>query len=178
MTNQELKDRFMYYMREAVESKDPSKMKVLADSFTRLFNKVVDAHPDLASATLDILSAIEYHNYITSEEAVKIATSFINDDKSITGASEPSHGPHWKMDEMKAFLSARNIPTEDKPFYNWPALWLTVNMIYSDFAENIAEMTGSKENEKLAVSAYKMALKKLKDLDRPHFIREYFELDN
>ena len=79
---------------------------------------------------------------------------------------------------MKAFLSARNIPTEDKPFYNWPALWLTVNMIYSDFAEIIAEMTGSKENEKLAVSAYKMALKKLKDLDRPHFIREYFELDN
>lgn len=52
-----------------------------------------------------------------------------------------------------------------------------MNMIYSDFADEIVELIGEKNGEKIAVASYKMAVKKLKDLDRPHFLREYFELD-
>lgn len=176
MTNNELKAKFGEYMAIAIASKDPVKMRVLEDSFSRLFNKVADVHPEMAAAALEVLTAIEYYNYVTAEEATKIAASFVNDDKGFTGASDYSHGAHWKMEDMKGYLSSHNLPLEEKPYYNWPALWLTVNMVYSDFAENIMEMTGTRDGEKMAMSAYHMAVKKLKDLDRQHFIREYFHL--
>jgi hypothetical protein len=82
------------------------------------------------------------------------------------------------MDALKGFLTQRGIAFEEKPYYNWSALWLTVNMIYSDYANVIVELVGSKDNERVATACYKMATAKLKDKDRPHFIREYFELDD
>lgn len=178
MNTQELKARFDELYQDMEHSKDVSKMKAFGVTFKAMFNKVAEVHPDIAEMAIEMLSMIEYNNFVTKEEALDVSTRFINDDTSISGASEPSKGAHWNMTLLKDLLTQKGFPLEAKPYYNWPALWLTVNMIYSDFAENIAEMTGSKENEKLAVSAYKMALKKLKDLDRPHFIREYFELDN
>lgn len=81
------------------------------------------------------------------------------------------------MDTLKAFLTQKGLPLEDKPYYNWPALWLTVNMIYSDFADTFVELLGTKENERIAIASYKMAIKKLKDKDREHFVRDYFDLD-
>lgn len=59
----------------------------------------------------------------------------------------------------------------------WAALWLTVNMIYSDFANAFVAITGKKDNDTIATASYTFAVKKLKDRDRPHFIREYFELE-
>ena len=82
------------------------------------------------------------------------------------------------MDTAKGFLATRGLPFEEKPYYNWPALWLTMNMIYSDYAEVIAEAVGEKNADKIGETSYKMAVKKLKDKDRPNFIREYFELDD
>lgn len=177
MNAQEMKNAFQQYMDMAVEAKEPAKMQILADSYTRLFEKMADAHPELAEATLTLLAPIAYRNYVTPEEATKVAEGFINADKMVSGASEYSHGPHWPMDVLKSFLAARNLPVEEKPYYNWPALWLTVNMIYSDFADSFADLLGSKDNERIATASYKFALRKLKDPDRPAFIREYFDLD-
>ena len=177
MNTQEMKNAFQQYMDMAVEAKEPAKMQILADSYTRLFNKVAEAHPELAEAALTLLAPIEFHNFVTPEEATKVAEGFINADKMLSGASEYSHGPHWSMDILKSFLAARNLPVEEKPYYNWPALWLTVNMIYSDFADSFADLLGSKDNERIATASYKFALRKLKDPDRPAFIREYFGLD-
>ena len=53
-----------------------------------------------------------------------------------------------------------------------------MNMEYSDYADALVEILGTKESEKIATASYKMAVSKLKDLDRPHFIREYFDLDS
>ena len=176
MNTKEMSDLFRSYMATAVEAKEPAKMQVLATTYTDLFDKVVEAHPELAAATLAMLAPIEYNNFVTPEEAAATAAKFINDDKMVSGASEPSKGAHWPMEVLKSFLTSRNLPLEEKPYYNWPALWLTVNMIYSDFADTLADTLGSKDNERLATAAYKFAVKKLKDLDRPSFIREYFEL--
>jgi hypothetical protein len=54
-------------------------------------------------------------------------------------------------------------------------------MIYSDHAQSIAEDMGQRSpnevpNEKMALSCYKKAVEKLKDPDRPRFVREYFEV--
>lgn len=177
MTNIEMKERFDALYDEMKNGKDVQKMMIFGTGFKKLYYKAADVHPDLAMATLEFLAAIDFANYVTAAEAQEVASRFINDDRTLTGAMEPSRGAHWKPEELKAFLMSRTIPLDEKPYYNWWALWLTVNVIYSDYAEVIAELAGSKENEKVATVCWKMAVKKLKDLDRTAFIREYFELD-
>ena len=67
------------------------------------------------------------------------------------------------------------------PYYNCYALWVMANMLYSDHAQSVAEDMGYKTpaevlNEKMALSMYKKAVEKLKDVDRPHFVRQYFHV--
>lgn len=176
MTIQELQTRYDELYSIMAQSKDVRDMHIFGDAFSRLFKKTAEMHPDLAQATINLLMAVEFYNFATSEEANTVAMQFINADKGITGATEDSKGPHWRMDDMKAFLQSRNIPVEEKPYYNWPALWLTVNMVYSDYADTLVDLLGTKDNEKLATACYKMAIRKLKDPDRPRFLRDYFHL--
>jgi hypothetical protein len=178
MTPQELKETYKRLYDGMKMSKDVSKMKIFGAAFTDMFGKVAQAHPDIAQAAIDMLAAIEYNNYVTKQEAMDVAEEFINDDTLITSSTEPTRGAHWNMDALKGFLTQRGIALEEKPFYNWPALWLTVNMIYSDYANVVVELIGSKDNERVATACYKMAIKKLKDRDRNHFVREYFDLDD
>ena len=177
MTTQELKDRYAQLFAEMKSSKDVSKMALFGTACTKMFNEVAVSNTNLAHAVIEMLDAIEYLNYVTMAEANEVASHFVNDDIMLTGSAEASKGAHWSMDALKSFLAPKGLPLEEKPHYNWPALWLTVNMIYSDYADTLADLLGTKENEKIAVASYKMAIKKLKDLDRPRFIREYFELD-
>lgn len=176
MTTKELIDRYTQLYGVMKSSRDVSKMKMFGTTFTNMFNQVAEKHPEIAMATIDMLSAIEYNNYVTMAEAMEVAHDFINDDKAIMGTSQESKGPHWKADEVKAVLSSRGIPLEEKPYYNWWSLWLTINMVYSDDADTLAELLHTKDQEQLAVACYKFALRKLKDPDRLHFIREYFDL--
>ena len=178
MTPQELKEAYKRLYDGMKMSKDVSKMKIFGAAFTDMFGKVAQAHPDIAQAAIDMLSAIEYHNYVTKQEAMDVAEEFINDDTLITGSAEPTRGAHWNMDTVKSFLTPRGMEMEDKPYYNWPALWLVMNMEYSDYADTLVELLGDKNGEKLAMACYKMAVRKLKDRDRPHFVREYFDLDD
>jgi hypothetical protein len=178
MNTVELKERYAALYAAMAVSRDTSKMKLFGTAFTQMFDRVADLKPDIAIATLELLSAIEYNNFVTPVEATEVAEKFINDDSLITGSAEPTRGAHWNMDALKGFLTQRGIALEEKPYYNWPALWLTVNMIYSDYANVVVELVGSKDNERVATACYKMAIKKLKDRDRNHFVREYFDLDD
>lgn len=166
MNSMELKEHFRNLYKKMAESKDVDQMIIFGDAFKRMYDKVADMHPEIAAATLGVLGAIEYNNYMTVDEAMDAASHLVNDDAT--------PAPHWKMDEAKAFLTSRNIPIEDKPYYNFPALWLTMNMLYSDFATPVIEMLGSDDNEKVATAFYKMAVKRLKDVDKPKFVRWYF----
>lgn len=177
MTTQEMKARYAELYENMAESKDVSKMMVFGTAFTQMFDKVAMMHPDVAMATLDFLASLEYNNFVTPAEAMTTATKFVNDDTIISGASQPSTGAHWSMDTLKTFLAQKGLPLEEKPYYNWSALWLTTNMIYSDYAEAFHKLLGTKDNERLATASYTFAVKKLKDKDRPHFIRRYFDLD-
>lgn len=66
----------------------------------------------------------------------------------------------------------------DKPYYNWA----TANMIYFDHAVSIAEDMGYSNHayvpsDKMLLSAYRKAIEKLKDVDRPCFVQQYFGLE-
>jgi hypothetical protein len=178
MTSQELKARYAELYEDMRKSKDVGKMKVFGTGFTKMFDRVANTAPDIAAMTIDFLSAIEYYNYVTQVEAMDVASHFINDDMKISGATEPSKGAHWGMETLKSFLVQKGLPLEEAPYYNWPSLWLVVNMEYSDYANAFFELMGKKDNEAMAVAAYTFAVKKLKDRDRHSFIREYFDLDD
>lgn len=178
MTTNDIKTRFAELYDDMRTSRDVSKMKHFGAAFTMMFEDVAEKHPDIAMATLDFLAGMEYHNFVTPSEATSVAAGFINDDTFLSGASEPSKGAHWTFDTLKGFLVARGAMLEEKPYYNWPSLWLAVNMIYSDYADALAKIVGSKDNEKIAMASYTLAVKKLKDRDRHNFIREYFDLDD
>ena len=177
MTTQEMKERFAQLYTTMANSKDVANMKYFGTAFARMFDNVATRDPKLAMATLESLEAMEYNNFVTRDEAVEVAAHFINDDMKVMSASEPSKGAHWSMDALKGFLSQKGLPLDDKPYYNWPALWLTVNMIYSDYADAFVSLLDKKDNETMAIASYTIAIKKLKDLDRPRFVREYFRLD-
>ena len=177
MKTEDLKTRFAELYEQMATSKNVSNMKLFGSAFKNMYAQVAVALPDVAFATLEALSAIEYHNYVSASEAQTVATSFINDDRVIMSADQESKGAHWTADEVKAILSSRGILLEDKPYYNWWALWLTINMIYSDDADTLSDLLGTKDQEQLAVACYKLALRKLKDPDRPYFVRDYFHLD-
>lgn len=177
MGTNEMLEKFSQLYEIMSMSKDVTNMRLFGSAFKQMFDKVATTDPKIAMATLEALSAIEYNNYVTATEAVEEASHFINDDTVLKGSAEPSRGARWSMDSAKAFLTQRGIATEEKPYYNWPALWLVLNMIYSDYADTLVDLLGEKDSDKIAVACYKMAVKKLKDIDRPHFVREYFELE-
>lgn len=178
MTTNELMERYDELYEDMRKSRDVSKMKIFGAGFTKMYHQAAHTHPDLAASTLEFLSAIEYHNYVTQAEAMEVASHYINDDMKVSGATEPSKGAHWDMVTLKSFLMQKGLPLEEKPYYNWYALWLTVNMEYSDYANAYADLFGKKDNETMGVAAYTFAVKKLKDRDRHSFIREYFDLDD
>ena len=176
MSEQKLKEAFKRLYMDMAASKDVGKMQMFGRAFTKVFDDLADKHPELAQSVIEMLQAIEWNNYVTVAEATGVAAHFVNSDQSVTGATGPSRGAHWSMDALKSFLGQNGHPLEEKPYYNWAALWLVVNMMYSDFANVFAEMSGAKENEKLATASYQMAVARLKDVDRPRFIRAYFDL--
>lgn len=178
MTTQGMMVLFEHLYEDMAQSANVSKMKHFGSAFKQMFKAVANTNPQLAQTTLDYLSAMEYNNYVTADEAIEVASHFINDDTAVTGSAEPTRGAHWNMDTVKSFLTPRGMELEDKPYYNWPALWLVMNMEYSDYADTLVELLGDKNGEKLAMACYKMAVRKLKDRDRPHFVREYFDLDD
>ena len=177
MNAQELKETFKRLYVKMSTSKDVEQMRLFGRAFAKVFEDLADKHPELAQDVIEMLRAIEWHNYVTAAEAMEIAVHFVNSDQGVTGAGEPSKGAHWSMDALKSFLEQRGLPLEDSPYYNWPTLWLVVNMMYSDFADVFVEVLGVENSEKMAVASYRMAVAKLKDVDRPRFVREYFDLN-
>ena len=176
MTTQELKQRYNELYAIMKDSKNVQNMRVFGEAFTHTFGEVAEKHPELAQNIINMLSAVEYHNFVTADEASAIAAKFINDDTMLVGSDKPTLGAKWRMDDLRAFLTAHQLTTSDKPYYNWPALWLTTNMIYSDFADTLVKLLGTKDSERIATACYEMAVAKLKDADKPMFVRDYFHL--
>jgi hypothetical protein len=114
---------------------------------------------------------MHWKNYLSKHEAEEITSKLINQNGRI--------GAHWGYETFKAAVESLGGKMSEKPFYNCYALWVTANMIYSDHAQSVAEDMGMSTpeavpGEKMALSMYRKAVEKLKDTDRPKFVREYF----
>lgn len=154
-------------------SKNDARMEMLGSIFLSMMEHMETMNPRLYKEMLEKMEATEWNNYLTEAEATKIATGLVNQDNT--------RGAHWAYDTFKNAVESLGGRITNKPYYNCYALWATANMLYSDHAQSVAEDMGYKTpsevpNDKMALSMYKKAVEKLKDPDRPLFIRQYFKV--
>jgi hypothetical protein len=166
-------EKFKELYHALKESRDVADMRIFGHASKMIFEKVAEAHPELAEAWLEMLAPISCHNYLSDEEALEIAEGLVSQDGRV--------GPHWDFPTFEQAVLRLGGKVEDLPRYNRMALWVTANMIFSDHANSIAEdmgyPVGGTPNDKMARSCYRKSVEKLTDPDRPRFIRAYFDLD-
>lgn len=162
---EEIQRRFDELVAKIVASKDTDKMKVLMYADAWGFKQMATMQPKMAQKWLDKIEASEWYNYLSSEEAEQVVSGLVN--------QNGTKGPKWPMQQFEAAVTALGGQMQDAPYYNKCALWATANMIYSDHAKSLSEVVSEADMPKIV---YKMAVEKLKDPDRPRFIRPYFGL--
>lgn len=146
-------------------AKDPMKMMAFGEAEKWMFHKLAKKHPEIAEKWLTKLEASKWNNYLSKSEAHEIASHLINQDGS--------QGPHWDYETFRGAVESLGASMADEPYYNCWALWVEANTLYSDHRKSLSKYI-PKEDEPEAY--YAMAVEKLKDIDRPKFIREYFDL--
>lgn len=146
------------------QSQNPKNMKVFGNVMTEMMDVMIQKMPAEAEEMIDKLEAIKWKQYLTPKEAEKIV------------AGMDPKGP-WSREVWKNTMESFGLPLEEQPAYNHCALWVEMNKIYSDYAENIAELIGktlSPADKDIITACYKLALKNLKDKDGVYNIRKYF----
>lgn len=150
---------------EMASSKDPRRMMAFGDTEKWMFYMLAEKHPEIADKWLSRLEASKWHNYLSKSEAEAIASKLVNQDGM--------HGPHWDYETFKAAVESLGGKITDEPYYNCWALFIAANMLYSDHHKSTSEFVPKDHEPRFF---YNMAVEKLKDVDRPKFIREYFDL--
>lgn len=171
MKTEEMIEHYEELYSDMKSSKDVKKMKIFGDTESYIFKEVARVHPELAEKWLSHLEAIRWDNYLSQDEATNINKRTVNQDGT--------KGFHWPHDVFMGVVKKLGGFTENRPYYNSYALWVTANIIYSDHAESISLDMGYKDptdvpNEEMALSCYRKALEKLKDPDAGFQVRDYF----
>jgi hypothetical protein len=84
-----------------------------------------------------------------------------------------SRGAHWDYETFKGAVESLGAKMYEEPYYNCWALWLEANTEYSDHYKSASEFV---PKDMMPKYFYNMAVEKLKDIDRPKYIRWYFNL--
>lgn len=172
MGNDVISRYFEQYDKMAA-SKDPELMKIFGENEKWAFVEIAAIAPKVAEEWVNKNEALQWKNYLSKSEAESIVNNLINQDRT--------KGAKWGYEVFKGAVESLGGEMSDEPFYNCYALWATANMLYSDHAQSVAEDLGYKSvvevpNEKMALSMYKKAVEKLRDADKPRFVRWYFKV--
>jgi hypothetical protein len=161
----EILERYEELYEDMATSGNKDKMIAFGEAERNIFHKIAKEHPAIAQMWLDKLEAMHWKNYLSKQEAEEIASHLINQNGRI--------GAHWGYETFKAAVESLGGKMYEKPYYNCYALWATANMLYSDHYESAKKYVPESEMPKYF---YSMALEKLKDFDKPKFVRWYFGL--
>lgn len=158
-----IRERYLELFEDMAKSGMPEKMKIFGETEKWAFGKMLETSPKTAEQWVDKLEAMNWNNYLSKAEADEIVAKFINQDNS--------RGAHWGYDVFKGAVESFGGKTYEAPFYNCYALWVVANMLYSDHYNSASEYVPKEDMPKYF---YSMAVEKLKDKDRPRFVRNYF----
>ena len=157
--------RYDELYEDMATAKDPSKMITFGEADRWIFGEVARMHPDMAERWLTKLEAGKWNNYLSKQEAEEIVAGFINQDGT--------RGPYWSYDTFKNAVESIGGKMFEEPYYNCWSLWVAANMEYSDHYNSASEYV---PRDKMPRYFYKVAVETLKDVDRPKFIRSYYNL--
>ena len=163
--------RYDHLYKMMAEGSDPEKMRIFGHAERHMFRVIVERNSALADEWLAMLEGVEYNNYLTEEETKEIGEHMENQDGTM--------GYHWPCAVLLPAVESLGGTIEEKPYYNSYALWVVMNMIWSDHAKSIAEDMGYKSvsdvpADRMVKSCYRKAIEKLRDPDREDFVRDYF----
>ena len=161
----ELIEKYDELYEDMATAKDPKKMMVFGEAEKWVFHMMAEKHPELAEKWLTKLEAGRWNNYLSRSEAMEIASELINQDGT--------KGAHWSYEAFKAAVESLGARMVDEPFYNPWALWVVANAEYSDHYKSASEFV---PKEMIPKYFYMQAVEKLKDVDRPKYVREYYDL--
>lgn len=167
MNKQEMTEKYYQLFNMIVNSGDESKMHVLGNVAKQQMEWFIENKPDIAEDYIGVLCSVKWKNYLTHKEASAIV-------------SKMTPSAKWSMDVWKAAMEKMGISIEEQPCYNSCALWVTMNMVYSDDIRTIAMLMGktvdSMTPEEMVKATHAFAINKLKDTDGVFNIRRYFGL--
>lgn len=149
-------------------SKNPLRMMAFGDAEKWVFHQLAEEHPELAEEWLNRLEASKWNNYLTEDEAEEIVDSLME-----KRGEEYVQRYEWDYPALKNAVESLGGKVSEEPYYNCWALWATMNMLYSDHKETVDAFIQPPQRVRFY---YRLALDKLKDFDRPKFVREYFHL--
>lgn len=166
MNQKEMKEKFAKLYNYMATSNNTEYMKAFGNTMTEMMDWMIANKPEEAEEWIEKLCSIKWDNYLTQREAEKIVASMV------------PKAP-WSMLVWRQAMNNLGIATEEEPFYNSCALWVTMNMLYSDHAETMANKIWGKPlaeipTETLVKTIHALALDKLKDKDGVFEIRKYF----
>lgn len=161
----EMLERYEELYEDMATSGSKEKMMAFGEAEKCMFKKLAKEHPQMAQIWLDKLEAMQWKNYLSKAEAEDIVSKLIN--------QNGMRGPKWGYEVLKGAVENMGGKIMEMPFYNCYALWVVMNMLYSDHHDSASEYVAEAEMPKFF---YAMALEKLKDTDRPKFVRRYFDV--
>lgn len=117
---------------------------------------------------MEVLEAMNWRNYLTASEA-----------KAIVADMQPK--PAWPTYEVwKNRMDDADYEYSEQNIYNGYALFVVMNMVYSDSVKSICLVAGRNiediSEEEMFGFVYSFALDKLKDEDAHFHVRSYFGL--
>lgn len=165
VNNAYIQERYNELYDTMAMSGDTAKMKIFGDAERWAFRQMLEKDPATADEWLQRIEAVDWNNYLTEAEADRIMSHMMNQDGSV--------GPMWSRDQIANVVQSLNGALEMRPYYNICALVVTMNMLASDHMASARKFISE---ERLPEFFYQQAQEKLKDIDRPDFIRSYYGL--
>lgn len=145
-------------------SGDVKQMHVFGEVMKRMMSWMIDHEPEKAAGLLETLSAIQWQQYLTREEATNAVR-----------AMDPEGA--WDYDEWCSVMEEHGLEKEKAATYNDYAMWAVMNQVYSDFGESLSRMQGMPLEEiakgDMVNVFHDMAKSLLTDADGKYHVREY-----
>lgn len=161
-------EKLMSIHNQAIDTKNIDGMKAADSVFRKALKRLSEIDDSELESLVEIYDgSLNWHNYISEDEAMYAAEKLVN--------NRGEHGAKWSPDNFFRAAKDLNIKDSEEPFYNKWSLWLTANMIVSDCEEVLLKWCGS-DQRKFVQMTCDFAVSKLKDVDRPKFVRWYFGL--
>lgn len=107
----------------------------------------------------------DYFNYLSEDEAMDITSKFVNCDGT--------YGAKWSADALFKKVASLGGDVEILPFFNKWSLYVTMNMIHSDYYKVIDKWCGG-DADKYAEACYDLSICRLEDADNERWVRNYF----